>query len=78
MARSWFPDQGLNPHPFQWKWSLNRWTAREMSQSFDFKDEKFVTYIDTSQLAEGRGKKFLAELKLSFSDFHLNDAPFPL
>lgn len=76
MARSSFPDQGLNLHPFQWKWSLNRWITREISQPFGFKDEKFVTDIDTSQLAEVKGKKVLAELKLSFSHFHLNGAPF--
>ena len=30
---SWFPNQGLNPHPPHWKRSLNHWTAREVHRT---------------------------------------------
>ena len=36
-ARSWFPDQGLNPGPLAVEaWSLHDLTAREVSGSFIF------------------------------------------
>ena len=33
---SYFPDQGLNPCPLQWKRSLNHWTTREVPLPFFF------------------------------------------
>ena len=29
---SYFPDQGLNPHPLQWKHSLNHWATRKVPE----------------------------------------------